>query len=127
MRIKIMICQECNNEFEGRQGAKYCSGRCRKAASRNKCDTSVTAVTDNPISVTPDNIEDVTDICNEMPEVEGSFEELPADVQRKIEYMSRARAETLGIDYEDEKAMRTARALDYMAKFPQYRHCRGAA
>ena len=53
-----MKCLNCGNEFEGREGAKYCSAKCRKAVQR-KCDKSVTDisvtsqnVTDKPISVT---------------------------------------------------------------------------
>ena len=51
-----MKCTVCNKEFEGRSGTKYCSGKCRKAASRN--------VTDNEISVTKAVVTDnsVTDI-----------------------------------------------------------------
>ena len=47
-----MKCNQCNEEFEGRAGAKYCSTKCRVKANRNKTDgVSVTDVTDK-LSVT---------------------------------------------------------------------------
>ena len=120
-----MECKQCNQEFEGRAGAKYCSAKCRKSASREaKCDISVT---EEPILVTDNTEELVTDVCATMPDVEGEFEDLPPDVQRAIEYMSQARSKLLGIDYEDEKAIRTARALKYLQLFPDRYYSRGAA
>ena len=111
-----MICNQCSNEFEGRKDAKYCSPVCRATASRNaKRNISATPVTDKPVNVTPESI---VDVAFSMPDVVGEFEDLPADVQRAIEYMSQARSELLGIDYEDEKAIRTARALHYQVLFP---------
>ena len=54
-----MYCEQCKDMFDGRAGAKYCSAKCRKAASRDKCDN---VVTDKAVSVT-----DVTDTdkCDE--------------------------------------------------------------
>ena len=52
----MAICEQCGKEFEAkRDTARYCSGRCRKAANRIKRDKPVTDnVTDNP-SVTISN------------------------------------------------------------------------
>ena len=116
-----MECKQCKVEFTGRKDAKYCSAKCRKSASRHKCDLSVT---DTPISVTgdvTDILEVVETVCATMPEVIGEFSDLPSDVQRAIEYMSRVRSQLLGVDYEDEKSLRTARALHYQELFPDRR------
>jgi len=53
-----MQCKQCNQEFEGRADARYCSPGCRVTANRNKCnsvtDNSVKVVTDNPYPGGPD-------------------------------------------------------------------------
>jgi hypothetical protein len=112
-----MKCNQCNNEFKGRADAKYCSPKCRIKANRNRLSVTKISVTDNPIPVTANSIEETVAT---MPDVEGEFEDLPIDVQQAIEYMSRARSK-LGVDYEDEKALRTARALRYQQLFPKSR------
>jgi hypothetical protein len=65
-----LICTICENEFEGRADAKFCSGKCRKTASRTQPILDVTdnpkihvtdnSVTDNLVSVT-DNVTDKSD------------------------------------------------------------------
>ena len=50
-----MRCEQCNNEFEGRADARFCSSTCRSRHSR---------ATDNEISVATDNY-----ATDKMPEV----------------------------------------------------------
>lgn len=94
-----MVCKQCNVEFEGRAGAKYCSAKCRKAASRVKCDINVT---DEPILVTDNVIPKVKD-----------FHSLPQDVQQSIMRIA---------DSDEDVRQRTIVALSYQQLYPDSRH-----
>lgn len=48
-----MICTVCNQEFEGRSDAKFCSSKCKMKANRNRNVTdNVENVTDKSLNVT---------------------------------------------------------------------------
>ena len=55
-----MKCKQCNQPFDGRADAQYCSAKCRVAAKRNKYVVTDNSVTDN----VTDNLERCR-TCNE--------------------------------------------------------------
>jgi hypothetical protein len=102
-----MKCSQCDKEFEGRNDAKFCSGKCKMQFIRNKRNKPVTAnVTDNDLSVTKDDLSvtdvtatgelvtdnNVTDVTDNLPVIEVTDKDLEfnASINEMASYIREA-------------------------------------
>ena len=125
-----LLCKQCNKEYEAKRStSRYCSAKCRKLAFQNvkprtlkvspeeaaKIQVS-SGVTDKP-DVGFSVVDGVAQIDLAKQPKRGAdiktFEDLPPDVQDTIEIMS-SRPDAPA----DDKAMRTARAIEYQHLCP---------
>lgn len=117
-------CRQCGNVLEsmvGKESKIYCSDACRKTWNRQH---RTEATPDKP---TPDTLVMVTpDTTEQTPERRAykrgkdikCFEDLPADIQEDIVLMSASKAGNDEVMYQQERANRTERAIEYQRQFP---------